>query len=172
MGRKESILVKLVLAGAVSAYFFFYAQSSTDWHFIDNINLIIHEAGHVVFFPFGTFLTVLGGSLLQVIVPIVFSGYFFWREQYFSGSLVLFWVGQNLINVSVYAGDAVTMQLPLLGGDAATHDWNAILGMLHALRYTHHVATALYTAGFIVICAAAVLSLYFATRPATGALRP
>ena len=35
------------------------------------INLVFHEAGHILFAPFGSFMMSLGGSLLQVIVAAV-----------------------------------------------------------------------------------------------------
>ena len=161
MNQKVAMATRIVLALGTAAYFFYYAQTPMDWHFIDNVNLIIHEAGHSIFAFFGDFLHILGGSLLQIAIPVIFSGYFFLRGQYYSGSLLLFWVGQNFINVSVYAADAVVMQLPLLGGDNAGHDWNNLLSMTHALPYTHAIATALFTAGFVTMCAAAALSLYF-----------
>src|SRR5215467_8039838 len=34
-------------------------------------DLIFHEAGHILFSPFGDFMMTLGGSLMQVMVPIV-----------------------------------------------------------------------------------------------------
>jgi uncharacterized protein YqgC (DUF456 family) len=51
---------------------------------------------------------IAGGSLFQVILPAVFVGYFVWREQYYSAAIVLFWVGQSILNVWVYAADAVS----------------------------------------------------------------
>ena len=38
--------------------------------FMHNINLVFHEAGHVFFRPFGWFMTIAGGSLFQLIVPL------------------------------------------------------------------------------------------------------
>ena len=36
----------------------------------DNLNLIIHESGHTIFGIFGwRFLTVLGGTLMQLLIP-------------------------------------------------------------------------------------------------------
>ena len=34
-------------------------------------NLVFHEAGHVIFSPLGRFMTVLGGSLFQILVPLL-----------------------------------------------------------------------------------------------------
>lgn len=71
------------------------------------------------------------------------------------------WAGQNLLNVSVYASDAVAMQLPLLGGDSVIHDWNYILGTLHMLQYTSVVGTTIYVFGIITMVIGGVLAVYF-----------
>ncbi len=39
--------------------------------FLHGVNLVFHEAGHILFLPVGAFLTALGGSLMQLLVPIV-----------------------------------------------------------------------------------------------------
>jgi len=39
--------------------------------FIHNINLVFHEAGHIVFRLFGQFISSLGGSLGQLIMPAI-----------------------------------------------------------------------------------------------------
>ena len=72
------------------------------------------------------------------------------------------WVGINLINVSVYAGDAIVMQLPLLGGDGVMHDWNYILTTLDTLSSTPTVATTLYGLGAVSIGIGIALSYFFA----------
>ena len=81
---------------------------------------------------------VLGGSLNHVLIPILFTIYFYIEKKYYSSALTLFWVGENIINVGVYAGDAVKMQLGLITGgtgwETGMHDWNWILiylGQLH-----------------------------------------
>ena len=145
----------------VSFYFLYYLSTFRDWHFLDGVNLVIHEAGHIIFLPLGEFMHIAGGSLLQILVPIIFTLYFVVQRRYFSASLLLFWMGQNLLNVSVYASDAIAMQLPLLGGDNVQHDWNTILTMLHILRYTPHIGYALYVAGAMSIIAAVALSVIF-----------
>ena len=150
---------KLVIALLVSAYFVYYCFTYTGWHFIDSVNLIIHEAGHVVFMFFGTFMHILGGSLFQVLFPCVFVFYFYRQQEYFSASLVLFWVGQNLLNVSVYASDAIVMQLPLLGGDTSGHDWHNLLQMTGLLNYTAIIGSSIFVAGILVIICAIFFSL-------------
>ena len=61
-------------------------------------------------------MMIAGGSLFQVIMPGLFVGYFWYHRKFYSAALVLFWVGESILNVSVYAGDSLALQLPLLGG--------------------------------------------------------
>ncbi len=133
------------------AYCLYYASSLDSWHLIDTVDLLIHEAGHVVFSIFGELLYVLGGSLLQIIVPIIFTAYFVFRNQKHSASLLLSWVGINFLNVSVYAGDALRMQLPLLTGDTESHDWNQILFRLGWLHHTVLISRTLFVIGVLLI---------------------
>ncbi len=150
---------KLLSAILVSAYFLYYLHTATDWHFLDSVNLIIHEAGHPIFSLLGHFIGILGGSLFQVLVPAIFVYYFYARAQYFSASLLLFWFGQNLVNVSIYARDAEAMNLPLLGGDNVEHDWNTILGQLSLLDHTALVANGIYALGVTAILLGVIFSI-------------
>jgi hypothetical protein len=93
------------------------------WDPLDDLNLAVHEAGHLVFSAFGETLTILGGSLFQVIVPAAFVGYFAKTRQRYAASVTMGWVGVNLLNVSRYIGDARAQELPLLGGEDSIHDW-------------------------------------------------
>ena len=78
-------LAKLIVAGIASAYFLWCAYDPTQWHLIDGVNLLIHEAGHIVFRPFGEFMMIAGGSLFQVIMPLLFVGYFAYQRQVLFG---------------------------------------------------------------------------------------
>lgn len=147
---------KLAIALVTSAYFIYYCLTYQEPHFINNVNLLIHESGHVIFMAFGKFMHFLGGSLFQVLFPGVFVFYFYKNKDYFSASLLLFWVGQNLLDVSVYASDAIAMELPLLGGE---HDWNTLLDMTNTLQYTKSIGTAIYACGIFVILCAICLSI-------------
>ena len=73
---------------------------------------------------------------------------------------MLFWVGQSILNVYVYAQDAVTMLLPLVGG--GIHDWNWMLERLGWLGYTKSIAGMIRLVGTFTIFIAAILSIYFA----------
>lgn len=143
---------------------FYYITHLSKWYFIDNINLIFHEAGHIIFSVLGNFIGLLGGTLMQILIPIVFSIYFFKNKQYFSFSLLLFWVSQNFFNIYIYAKDAIVMELPLLGGDNVYHDWNSLLSRLGILEHTDKVAQTLYFIGIIVLIFAIVYSVKYSIK--------
>ncbi|MEO6536245.1 MAG: hypothetical protein ABIT47_01000 [Candidatus Paceibacterota bacterium] len=154
-----------VIAGAAlaSLYSMYYALTSTEWHFIDNVDLIFHEAGHTIFIFFGEFVDIAMGSGFQILLPFSIALYFFYQRQRISAAICLMWTGMNLINVSVYAGDSIVMQLPLLGGDGVMHDWNYLLTTLNILHYTPQVAGTLYALGVLAIGVGIALSFTFAT---------
>lgn len=155
---------KLIVALLASAYFLWCAYDPSQWHLIDGVNLVIHEAGHLFFRPLGEFMMIAGGSLFQVIMPALFVGYFAYHHKFYSAALVLFWVGESILNVSVYAGDSLALQLPLLGGQDSIHDWNYMLSELHLLQYTAAVAGAIRGLGTLTILIAAFGSLNLARK--------
>ena len=104
------------------------------WVFLDFANLIFHEAGHIIFLFLGDFLHVLGGSLMQLLVPGITLGAFLYQEDYFSAGFSLFWLGESAMNLSYYISDARTQALPLLGGDPSGHDWTWLLNDLHLIN--------------------------------------
>ncbi|MBI5530830.1 MAG: hypothetical protein HY918_05060 [Candidatus Doudnabacteria bacterium] len=142
-------------------YFLSCAATPTAWHFIDNVNLIFHEAGHWIFSLFGIFMEVLGGSLNQVLIPLLIAGYFLKNKQLVSACVVLMWSGQSLINVSVYAGDALKMQLPLLGGDASVHDWNWLLIYTGQLRHAAGISQSINALGWLLLLLGLLFGIYF-----------
>ncbi|MFH1454581.1 MAG: hypothetical protein ABIH00_11480 [Armatimonadota bacterium] len=99
-----------------------YFTKKIHFGLLDYVNLPFHEAGHFVFGIFGEFIGALGGTLGQLIFPVGFSIYFLlFRRDYAAGIFSLFWVSENLINISIYMADAQTQSLSLFGGNV--HDW-------------------------------------------------
>ena len=156
--------LKLIVALLAGAYFVWALLHPLEWRMIDGVNLLIHEAGHVFLMPFGQFLMIAGGSLLQVILPAIFALYFYYHGKSYSCALTLLWVGESLLNVSVYASDAVAMQLPLLGGKDSIHDWNYLLDTLGWLSHTPEIAKALHATAALLILGATAWAIREATR--------
>lgn len=122
-----------------------------------SINLPFHEAGHILFSPFGEFLTVLGGSLFQVLLPLICTGAFLVKNRDpFGASVGLWWAAQNLMDVSQCIADAQDLRLVLLGGVTGAevedyHDWERILRWLHLLPYAHTIAAWTKGLGNVVV---------------------
>ncbi len=159
---------KLVFAILFSIYFLWIAYDPMQGSFLDNVDLAIHEFGHLLFRLFGEFMGIAGGSLFQVIFPAVFVGYFIWQRSYFSAAIVLLWVGQSILNVWVYAADAVTMQLVLTSGftgsEGSFHDWNYMLDRTGLLGSTRTIAGIIRFVGTITIITAGASAVYFSFR--------
>ena len=126
---------------------------------IDNVDLVIHEAGHVFFSLFGKFIYTLGGSLMQIIIPSIIAGFFF-RNNYRTGvQVALLWLGQNFINISVYAADAQAQKLPLLGGNKVYHDWHYMLGELGLLNADQEVGYIFLGIAILIFIVAVLMPL-------------
>ena len=98
---------------------------------LSDIDTAIHEFGHILFMPFSETTMILGGSLFQVALPLVFTGYFLIgpkrTRDVFAAMVCLWWVSINLLQVSIYAADARAGQLMLITGqtgqESDAHDW-------------------------------------------------
>ena len=114
--------------------------------FMHLIDLVFHEAGHVLFMPFGRFMMILGGSLLQLLVPLSVAAVFLVKNRDpFGASIGVWWLGQSFKDLAPYINDARALSLPLLGGitgfeNPDVHDWRNILSSLGILHFDHVVA--------------------------------
>ncbi|HEV7839325.1 MAG TPA: hypothetical protein VGO75_14755 [Gemmatimonadaceae bacterium] len=109
---------------------------------LGDVDLAIHEFGHMLFMPFGirflgSTMVILGGSLTQVAFPLLFVGYFMRkredgrRRDLFAAMVCLWWSAINLLDVAVYCADSRAGQLMLLDGSTGQesdgHDWYNLL---------------------------------------------
>jgi hypothetical protein len=132
--------VRIATLCGIGIYALIRLRNPLWWDLLDNVSLVIHEAGHVLFMFFGDHLHALGGSLLQVIIPVLFAVHFFRRRQPFAGAVTLAWVGQNLCGVATYVADARAQALPLLGGENVIHDWWYLLTEWRLLEHDQQIA--------------------------------
>lgn len=131
---------------------------------LDAVDLPIHETGHLVFGPFGEFIGFAGGTLFQLIMPAAFVVYFARRRDGHSASVALWWVAQNCGNIAVYAADARSQLLPLVGG--GEHDWAYLLGETGMLQRDQQVAASIRVLGWLLLVASTGWGLWAAdARP-------
>ena len=137
----------------------YWVMNRGDFGLLDNIDLVIHEAGHFFFSLFGKYIYTLGGTLMQIILPSIIAFYFF-RNQYRTVvQFSLLWLGQNFINISVYAADAQARKLPLLGGNKVYHDWHYLLGEIGIIQYDYVVGYSFLSVSILIFFVAILMPL-------------
>ncbi len=152
------LLIWLTISLLITNRFLIYHQQP----FLHLINLPFHEAGHIFFMPFGSFMTYLGGSLLQVLIPFLCLGTFLLKQRDpYAGSVALWWAGESLYDLVPYIDDARRQKLMLLGGftgreNPDSHDWFNILKDIGLLQYEHTIANMAAFCGAMMMLAGIV----------------
>jgi hypothetical protein len=155
---------------------------------LSDIDLAIHEFGHMLFMPFGiqflgNTMMILGGSLTQVAVPLVFFGYFLRkhddapRRDVFAAMVCLWWSGINLLSVAIYCADSRAGQLMLIDGSTGQesdgHDWNNLLTRWGLLEHDTTIARWMRAIAWLVCVASIIVAVWSAlqqprAQPAEG----
>ena len=135
------------------------ASNAVGESYLHLVNLVFHEAGHVIFTPLGRFMQILGGTLGQLIIPAIVVGVFLYQHQPYSASVAFWWLGESLMDIAPYIDDARAGQLMLLGGVTGSevedyHDWEGILSRLGMMQYDHALAKAAFVSGLLLSLAA------------------
>lgn len=156
---------KIGLFFGVLAAIAFWIHALTDndgFLILDYINLPFHEFGHLFFGIFGRTIGIWGGTIAQLLMPFMVL-VSFWRRRETSGvAFSIFWIGENLLNISVYIADARSRLLPLVGG--GEHDWYIILSGMNMLQYDTLIAGIVKALGWIIMAAAIVWLVVKALR--------
>jgi hypothetical protein len=157
--------------------------------FLDGIDLAIHEFGHMLFMPFGiAFLgrtmVILGGSLTQVMFPLIFATYFLrdhesGKRDLHAAMLCVWWASMNLLSVAMYCADAGPMKLMLVSGgtgqEVEGHDWNNLLRGWGALHHYAGIARGMRAVAWL-LCVASILigfvAAWNAGRPSDTHIAP
>ena len=126
--------------------------------FLHYINLPFHEAGHVIFGLFGNFIGSLGGTLGQLLIPLMCSYTFLFKQHNaFSASVSFWWFSENFIDIAPYINDARAGILPLVGGNIGKHapygfhDWEYLLTETGLLSYDHVIAQLSHVLGSLLM---------------------
>lgn len=139
-------------------------------------NLIFHEAGHFIFAPLGRFMTVLGGSLTQCLVPVIFGVAFARQRQWFAVAVMTWWFGENLMDLAPYIADARALRLVLLGGKTGAevegHDWEYILNALGIAHHDITIGTWAFRLGLFLMVGSLAAAAYTLFKPRAARREP
>ncbi len=131
-------------------------QSNAWIAFFDEANLFIHESGHTFFSTLGEFAGMAGGTIMQLLVPTISGVYFLYKRDLHSLGFAIFWLGQNMTNISIYAKDARTTLLPLIND--GIHDWNWMLTQTGMLKQDQLIGGSFRFIGILLIAIGVGLS--------------
>lgn len=168
-GGRVLLYAALVVFGAV-CILSPMSYDNTPMRLLHLVNLPFHEAGHIIFGFFGRFIAVLGGSLMQLLIPLVCIGAFlFQTRDTFGASVGVWWLGESLMDLAPYINDARALRMILLGGvtgrDVADyHDWEYLLRHTGLLRYDHLIAYTAYGTGVLLMVISFAWGGYLLTR--------
>jgi hypothetical protein len=148
---------------------------------LSGIDLAIHEFGHVLFMPFGIpflgrTMVILGGSLTQVAVPLIFVFYFLRRREgvrdVHAAMVCLWWTSINVLSVAIYCNDARAGVLMLIDGSTGQesdgHDWNNLLRIWGLLNKDKVIANGMRGVAWllcVVSIVAGLLAAWNSGRP-------
>ena len=123
---------------------------------LHNIILPIHETGHIVFMPFGQYLYAAGGSIFQILFPLIFVVYFLRKGDRYSATVPLWFVGISAMDLVPYIKDAPYGEIELIGGE---HDWSYLLGETRWMHAAAKIGDGVLHFGGLCVLAALILGL-------------
>lgn len=117
--------------------------------------LMIHEAGHIVFRLFGDTVSVLGGSMMQVVLPLLGAlSMLLRRRAPFPAALCVWFAGVGFVDVAPYVYDAQSPRLMLTSGGTGRdsfHDWRFLLDKVDWVRLSKPLGYCTYWTGISVM---------------------
>ncbi|MGH7232161.1 MAG: hypothetical protein ACREJU_12495 [Nitrospiraceae bacterium] len=115
--------------------------------FLDYVNLAFHEAGHPIFGVAGETWGLYGGTIGQLVFPVVTAATFWMQREPVSVAVAGVWFFENFLNIARYMADARAQVLPLVGG--GEHDWTNIFSRWGVLSSDVTIAHAVVTVGWL-----------------------
>jgi hypothetical protein len=156
---------------ALYLLFLLYAwRDHSGFLFLDYANLAIHEAGHPCFSLFGHTIMILGGTLGELIVPLLCVAFFLFHRQTYGLVFSLFWFFENFLYIGTYMADARTLSLPLVNSDES--DWTILFGQWGVLEYDQkigHFTRQVGWLGMFAVVAWLAFGLYRDSQPRSQA---
>jgi hypothetical protein len=147
--------------GLFYAVFLVYAATDTSGFLIlDHANLMFHEAGHALFSWAGYYTHILGGTIGQLLLPMICALAFVRRGETAGAAFCAFWFFENLLYVAAYMADARRSALPLVGSDES--DWTILFTHWGVLGDDRTIASIVRGLGWMGMLAAVAWFVWMA----------
>lgn len=154
----RSVLWLLLLIWGLRLMLMDYRTGGVGESFLHGPLLVFHEAGHVLFRLFGEFVAVLGGTLMQLLMPMIMAVALLMRNRDpFAAALGVWFFGVSALDVAPYVYDALHPQLILLGGhtgEEGGHDWIYLLSEVGWREHAQTLGWLTHKVGALIVLAA------------------
>ena len=140
---------------ALAFYVLMIVNAATRGHLLQWIDLVfipIHEGGHLFFRFFGEWVTVAGGTFLQLFVPFALAVHFAFRRQITGVTFCSFFFFEQFLPIGVYMADARAQELPLLtvgDSEVVIHDWFYLFSHAGVLEHDTQIGATVRVVGWI-----------------------
>lgn len=119
--------------------------------FLSKAILPWHEAGHLILRPFGEFMTIFGGTLFQIMFPVILGGALLVKRRDPFGAALAFWLlGYSVIYTGWYMHDAGDPQAMMVSGKSSAetdgHDWVNLFSYMGGWWLQHAVGVGIFVA--------------------------
>src|SRR6266480_76281 len=130
------------------ALFLLYAFADrSGFLIVDYVNLIIHEGGHFFFSWFGNTIMILGGTIGELLVPLLCAIYFFCQRETTGFAFSTYCLFENFPYIGTYMADARIAALPLVGSEES--DCTILFGQWGLLAEDQKIGTIMRTLGWL-----------------------
>ncbi len=160
--QKEIKIITILFLSVLVCFNLWMIFFDTQPFIISSLNVFFHEAGHWIFGFFGSFIRVLGGTLGELLMPLLFVFYFYGRREIPGQVFAWWWFSTALYDVSIYVADARARVLPLIGGQGG-HDWAYLLGRMGLLEYDLLISR-LFVMAFLGVTVYMVFLIFTTTK--------
>lgn len=153
MKSNYSIFFTLPVLWYLSYTFYKHLEDRFYMSYIDTVDFVIHEFGHLFFAIFwNEFLMIAWWSLMQLIIPLAVFFLFLSQRDYFGVAFTTAWIGTNFFYISMYAWDAIRLDLPLvsLWKWEVIHDWNYLFWESNLILHTNLISEIFYFIAIIL----------------------
>ncbi|OIO68035.1 MAG: zinc ribbon domain-containing protein [Zetaproteobacteria bacterium CG_4_9_14_3_um_filter_49_83] len=172
IGRGLLLLVLLWMSwGLVFSPIDYWLGNAASHSFLHIINLPFHEFGHIMFRAFGRLMASLGGSLGQLLMPLICMGVFLVQtKDAFAAAVALWWLGESFLDLVSYIHDANVLTMPLMGGNEGSsspygfHDWEFILSETGLIHQAASIAKTTHLLGSMLMVLALLWMLLLLLR--------
>jgi hypothetical protein len=119
-----------------------------------------HEFGHLFFAFFGEWMTIAGGTVMQLLVPIGAAAVVMRTRDWFGLAVCALFLASSLGDASWYIADARAQQLDLVSfsPDGGGHDWHYLLAKAGLLKQDLALARFTRFLGWMLVLGASVLT--------------